>query len=1598
MNFEPILYGPLFIRDAQDINLVAASADPVNLTVSVGGSSWTIPVTPVLTNNRYLAALRMREILSSVVGIPGLANAGELEVPMVTLSAGDATMSVRAVYGAASGKTPTQLAGHWLSWRDQVSTTHAWGRERLTFLAGLDLLGWQSGTYSVKAKIFLSSGNPVTVTLTSGTLQSGCRYVTVDASYATIAAAVSSSVRSKIRAWDVSYSFSGTDSQSAAATINGYPLRLIIARDEVRVKEFVFCNSFGVEDRVYSSGRSNPKLDGSSVAFLSGATEYELRNDSTEGREVYSGRLGSARESALWLDFLKAHDRYILASGGLARIIVDSQETDLQDNALGSVKFTYHLGALDNGRYFNDQEGLGDYDPTQRHGALYIGDEPPSEELPSEDLFFLKTRLDEFPVADLSEEYLFLVQDPLTLEWCNAPLSDIKEWLQQVITHEDVHVWSGPWEDYSAGVAGYALAASLGKDLCDRIEALEEAPAYQLPIATATRLGGIKVGSGLAITQDGVLSAVDVCYFEQDPDYSGEAHLKSAYAGLRIPGLRFGAGRETFDLEVRNVAAEGETPVYALYTPLPLVTNGIKIGGGDPILTWDSVNEAWHLSGNFYADGFVSSGGVSDTGGSAGIDPAAMWAYLKNTSSDHTYDTDLIAAAHIPDVASVYGYVKDAELDAVTALIPAQASPTNQLADKAFVNSSIATATATYRGNYNEYSDLGLQPSATHAQIATALASEISGADANDYCFVEIPTSTSDPTQIERTERYKYNGTGWEYEYTLNNSGFTAVQWAAINSNITSGKVSTYDTIAGYFSGGKILSTALPAMYIGKTAVQFTSATQDLTGIGNVTLDNAKYLRAYNSAGDTLYNLAGMNASNHGYLGAANSPRTNIRGKTLYFQSGDSGDTLALYINASQAATFYGTVTLLNNKSIQWKNKPAEGASEINIGLLNLSSSNVLTLGSGLISTGNNARAYNTYLYGGTIYFYTGDTTTGATRKWYISSAGDFIPNGEYRIGSSSHYVKEAYAKKVYLAANTYIEVDSNGYVHLVTPSGKGFYCDGFVSGNGLSSGGGASGIDALAMWKLLTNDQTLSSYDDSTKIAGAHIPDMATTYSYVKTADIADMATKTWVAAQDYSTVANTVSNVAVGGSGHTDKLAITKNGSTSYLTVPYATNVARFKRYEGTAEAGGYDLNTLLSNGGITSQNNSVYYWANAPTNMSYGGALQVNPSPYNTLAMQFAWDVDHTNVKTGHLWWRDSIYKNSTHTWGEWHLIYDDTTLTKSVITGLLDTGDGTYVDLTGEQTISGTKTFSAAPILNNGIFIMSKDSGGVTRSLLELTSGDRFVLGYGPSGAGYPTYLYGNEVYIGTGASRTTRMTVAADGAVSMTGSLSVAGRASAAGLDLPNNTPIQIYDNPGAGGTATLRGVLELTVGNNFVLGWSVGSAGYTTQLHGNSVNFYYGTAHTLGMSLTSAGKVNIASPSSADATVNVAGTIWASTGIWTAGFLSGGGISSSSDRRLKDGIKDFAYSSALLMALRPREWDWNDRTPMDGHSAGFVAQEVEQLLPYSVKERTYKTLTYDIFHALEVSGLQDHETRIRALENENKELKKRLEKYELGRN
>jgi len=160
----------------------------------------------------------------------------------------------------------------------------------------------------------------------------------------------------------------------------------------------------------------------------------------------------------------------------------------------------------------------------------------------------------------------------------------------------------------------------------------------------------------------------------------------------------------------------------------------------------------------------------------------------------------------------------------IKAVIPEQASSSNKLADIDFVNSTAATATTTYRGAYNLVTDLNLSVSATYAQIATALATAVQTADNNDYCYVQRPVTDDTPTEIASVERFKHNDTAWEYEYTLNNSGYTAAQWAALNSGITSGLVAKLSALPTNSELTTLLSGKVDKEYAEKKLVFNTTS------------------------------------------------------------------------------------------------------------------------------------------------------------------------------------------------------------------------------------------------------------------------------------------------------------------------------------------------------------------------------------------------------------------------------------------------------------------------------------------------------------------------------------------------------------------------------------------------------------------------------------------------------------------------------------------------------------------------------------------------------------------------------------------------------
>lgn len=169
--------------------------------------------------------------------------------------------------------------------------------------------------------------------------------------------------------------------------------------------------------------------------------------------------------------------------------------------------------------------------------------------------------------------------------------------------------------------------------------------------------------------------------------------------------------------------------------------------------------------------------------------PAGQDAKINGTNTLTLNTTYGITLSQSGSTATISGKEITDVVDGISALIPSQASEQNQLADKNFVNSSIATNTANFIGTFNSVADL------------EAYSGPLTN---NDYAFV-VGIDEQGNTVYDR---YKYTTAttpaSWVFEYELNNSSFTANQWAAINSGATTtniGQIGTNTTAIGTLSG-----------------------------------------------------------------------------------------------------------------------------------------------------------------------------------------------------------------------------------------------------------------------------------------------------------------------------------------------------------------------------------------------------------------------------------------------------------------------------------------------------------------------------------------------------------------------------------------------------------------------------------------------------------------------------------------------------------------------------------------------------------------------------------------------------------------------------
>ena len=189
------------------------------------------------------------------------------------------------------------------------------------------------------------------------------------------------------------------------------------------------------------------------------------------------------------------------------------------------------------------------------------------------------------------------------------------------------------------------------------------------------------------------------------------------------------------------------------------------------------------------------------------------------------------------------------DVTAIDDLIPAQASISNQLADKAFVNSTIQTNTANFRGNWADWTDV--------PTIATDYPADASGnkkPTVNDYMVVQDASDYTLDT-LTGTWRFKYTGdwdidgkSGWQPEYQVNETPLTQAQLDAINSGITSGdvtligtalqpndNVSSLNNDAGYITSASLPTVNDATLTIQKNSTNVGTFTANASS--NVTID-----------------------------------------------------------------------------------------------------------------------------------------------------------------------------------------------------------------------------------------------------------------------------------------------------------------------------------------------------------------------------------------------------------------------------------------------------------------------------------------------------------------------------------------------------------------------------------------------------------------------------------------------------------------------------------------------------------------------------------------------------------------------------------------
>jgi hypothetical protein len=159
---------------------------------------------------------------------------------------------------------------------------------------------------------------------------------------------------------------------------------------------------------------------------------------------------------------------------------------------------------------------------------------------------------------------------------------------------------------------------------------------------------------------------------------------------------------------------------------------------------------------------------------------------------------------------------------------------------------------------------------------------------------------------------------------------------------------------------------------------------------------------------------------------------------------------------------------------------------------------------------------------------------------------------------------------------------------------------------------------------------------------------------------------------------------------------------------------------------------------------------------------------------------------------------------------------------------------------------------------------------------------------------------------------------------------------------------------------------------------------------GADIRFLTGTSTTIAerMRISSSGNVGInGTTSSYTFYVNgtslfgaiTVGSLGTGTVYSNAGFLTN---TNPSDRKLKTNIIPLTYGLADILKLNPVSYNWKDGT--NGKQFGFIAQEVQEIMPDAVKDGEYLGLEKDAIYSALVNSVKELNKEIELLKSQIK--------------